>query len=159
MFQIDQSGKIENTNQVTVIAFANGKTKSIQIGASEKQKLIKVMRVLDFPKKTYIYKIFSALIYLLLQNEKIDIIEIDIEYPKHEADIKLILTQYFQRTQKLIPEIRFKKIGKKSEAHKTALAVFNHKLKPNIRVKAEEVLIVVYRTKKCWRSQLNRDNP
>lgn len=36
--EIDQSGKIEQTSELTVIAFSNGKSATIMISASEIQK-------------------------------------------------------------------------------------------------------------------------
>lgn len=49
MLEIDQSGKVEDTNKLTVVAFSNGKIKSLQISAREKQKLVKAMRGIDHP--------------------------------------------------------------------------------------------------------------
>lgn len=87
-YQIDQSGKIEDTNKLTIVAYANGKIKSLKIGATEKQKLLTVMRTLDYPKHNYVYKVFAALVYFLLADEKIDSVVIDREYLGHEATIK-----------------------------------------------------------------------
>ncbi|MDP2951104.1 MAG: hypothetical protein Q8N55_01840 [bacterium] len=36
---IDQSGKIENTNKPTIIAFANGESGAILVGAKDKKKV------------------------------------------------------------------------------------------------------------------------
>ncbi|MCL4390286.1 MAG: hypothetical protein M1484_00060 [Patescibacteria group bacterium] len=157
-FYIDQSGKIEHTGQVTVIAFSNSKSKSIQIGAKEKQELIRLIRETDFPKKTFIYKIFSALVFLLLKSEATDSLIIDREYPGHEADIKLMIIQLFEREEENAPEISFTEIGKKAAAHKIALGVFNREIKPDIKVGTKELLEVIYGTKKCWRSRSSRDN-
>lgn len=55
------------------------------------------MRILDFPKRTFIYKIFAGLVYLLLKDEKIEEVVIDKEYPEHEATIKNIIIQLFQK--------------------------------------------------------------
>ena len=38
-YEIDQSGKVEDT-KLTVVAYANGKIKSVKIGSAEKQKLL-----------------------------------------------------------------------------------------------------------------------
>lgn len=72
IYQIDQSGKVEDTKKLTIVAFANGKIKSLKISAVEKRKLIKAMRELDRPRKIFIFKIFAALIYLLFKNEKLN---------------------------------------------------------------------------------------
>jgi len=144
IYYIDQSGKVEDTNKITIIAYANGKVKSIKIGAGEKQKLVSVMRTLDNSKKTYIFKVFAGLIFLLLSSERPERIEIDREYPGHESTIKLILIQLFSKHKRKLPEIGFMEIGKQNEAHKTAISVFRKKMKPDIIAKAEEVLKVFY---------------
>jgi hypothetical protein len=157
-YQIDQSGKIEHTGQVTVVAVANGKTKSIFIGAGEKQKLIQIMRDLDFPKKTYVYRIFAALIFLLIYDEQISLVEIDKEYPGNESVVKDTLIFLYRRVKNKIPEINFSLVGKKSQAHIEALSVFQRLKKPGKIVKAGEMLELIYGKKKCWRSQSCRDN-
>lgn len=63
-YQIDQSGKIEQTNKPTIVTLANGKTLTIRISSVEKQKLIKTMIELNRPVKNYTHKIFAALIFL-----------------------------------------------------------------------------------------------
>ena len=68
-YEIDQSGKVEDTNKLTFVAYANGKIKSIKIGGAEKQKLLLVMRALDYSKRNYLYRIFAALVYFLLAEE------------------------------------------------------------------------------------------
>ena len=143
-YQIDQSGKIEDTNKLTIVAFANGKTRTLKISGVEKQKLIRSIRVLDYPKKTFIYKIFSGLIFLLLNDQKVEEVIIDREYPGHEATVKVILTQLFTKFGKKKPEIEFTEITKKSLAHKIALETFRGKRKPDLVVKAEEVLRLFY---------------
>lgn len=157
-YQIDQSGKIEHSGQVTVVAVANGVTKSIFIGAGEKQKLIKIMRATDFPKKTYVYKIFATLIFLLIQGENIKHVEIDKEYPGNESVIKDTLIFLYRENKRKIPEIRFTLVGKKSPAHIEALAVFQRNKKPSKIVKCSDVLEVIYGTKKSWRSRSYRDS-
>ena len=50
---VDQSGKIEHTHSLTVVAYANGNAKSLMISAIEKRKLLTIMRA-RFPQ-TNIY--------------------------------------------------------------------------------------------------------
>ena len=145
IYQIDQSGKIEDTRRLTIVAFANGKCKALKILAVEKQKLINTMRKLDYPKKTFIYKIFAGLIFLLLKKEKVNEIIIDKEYPGHEATIKNIILQLFRRAKIKTPQIRFDTIGKQSNAHKAALETFRGKRKADIEIKPKQVLKLFYR--------------
>lgn len=144
-YQIDQSGKIEHTGQVTVVAIANGKVKSVFIGAGEKQKLIKKMRILDHPHKSYVLKIFAAMIFLLLKDEMVTSVEIDKEYPGHEALIRQIVRQLFQKFKLKPPEIDFALVGKDSLAHKTAIDTFDKLLKPTMKTNEEELIQILYK--------------
>lgn len=159
---IDQSGKIEDTNKLTVIAFANGKVKSLKITAVEKQKLIKVMREMDYPKKVFIFKIFACLIYVLLKDEKWhsgDALIIDREYKGHEGIIKDVLLHLFRETNNGEPAIQFSEVGRKSLAHLKAIAVFRGEVKPDIIVKAGDVLSILYKQKNLWSARSGRENP
>ena len=143
-YYIDQSGKIEDSHRLTVVAVANGITKTIIINASEKQKLLTSMRVLDYPQKLYIYKIFAGLIYLLLKDITAQQIIIDEEYPGHEVTIKNYLLNLYQNQRQSCPTIDFSNIGKNSPAHKSAILTFRKKIKPDIIVKAKHILKLFY---------------
>lgn len=45
--EIDQSGKVEDTQKLTVVCFANGKAKTLLISAKEKRKVLIAMREAD----------------------------------------------------------------------------------------------------------------
>lgn len=150
-FYIDQSGKIENTNKLTIVAFANGKTKSIKINGREKRKLVTYFRRIAGLKKIYIYKIFSAMIFLLLKGERVEYLIIDREYPGHEGKIKLDLIAFFQKSEKSLPDISFTLITKNSPAHKIAIDTFRGKRKADVVVSSEDVL-KLFSNKKGWRS-------
>jgi len=164
-YQIDQSGKIEQTNRQTIVALANGKKRTVKITSTEKQKLIKTILELDKPKKKYVHKIFAALLFLLLKDEGIkEPIMIDKEYYGHEADIKNILLQIFEKHQGKTPDIKFGLVGKKSPAHDSGIKVFRKEDRPTVIAKAKDILEVLYgvmkkASKKGWRSRSGRDNP
>lgn len=161
-YQIDQSGKIENTAKTTYIALANGKTLIIRVSSVEKRKLIKTIRELRRPHKTYIYQIFAALVFILLKEEKIQQVVIDTEYPGHQASIKEVLVQLFQRFRKDMPEINFGFVGKKSNAHIAANEAYRKKRQIDITIKAEDILKLLYSnsgSKKGWRPRSGRGNP
>lgn len=145
IIEIDQSGKIENTSKLTVVAYANGKSRSILISAVEKRKLVKIMRVHDYPRQIFVLKIFAGMIFLLLKNEQCHEVVIDKEYTGHDGIIKDILRSLFVKTESEMPDIKFMRIGKKSDAHKTALAVYRGKRKPDIIVRADNILRIFYR--------------
>lgn len=164
-FQIDQSGKIEQTNRHTIVALANGKRRTVKITSTQKHNLIKTILELDKPKKKYVHKIFAALLFLLLKDEAIkEPIMIDREYYGHEADIKNILLQLFEKHQRKSPEIEFGLVGKKSPAHDSGIKVFRKEDRPTGIVNAKDILEVLYGEskkgiKKGWRSRSGRDSP
>lgn len=144
-YQIDQSGKVEDTHRLTIVAFANGKVKSLKISAVEKQKLVKALRAFDYPKKSFVLKIFATLIFLLIKNEKIEEVVIDREYLGNESTIKNIIVQHFRKARIKEPDIIFAEIGKKSPAHKVALEVFRGKREPDMIVEAKQIIQVLYK--------------
>ncbi len=163
-YQIDQSGKIEQTAKHTYVALANGKTIIIKISATEKRKVIDVIKELQLPHKTYVYQIFASLVFLLIKDEKLHEVLIDTEYYGHHASIKESLMQLFQRFEKSPPVVHFGFVGKESPAHLAAIQAFREQRKVTITVKAENVLTLLYSkrnvsTKKGWRPRSGRGNP
>lgn len=148
---IDQSGKVENTSKLTVVAYANGKVRSIQISAVEKRKLLGAMKKLEV-SSTYIYKVFATLIFILLRGQRIFDVVIDKEYPGHEGVIKNVLKNLFEKNNLKLPEISFDTITKKNQAHKVAISVFRGKSKPSLVVKTEDVVNILFSKKKGRRS-------
>ncbi len=59
-FELDQSGKIEDTARATVIDFANDHHGAIKIAAAEKRFLLEVYRLLGKPKM-FTLQVFLAL--------------------------------------------------------------------------------------------------
>ena len=143
-YQIDQSGKVEDTKKLTIVAFANGKTRTLKISGKEKRKLIKIMRILYSPRKTFVFKIFAGLIFLLLKDQKIEKIDIDREYPGHEGTIKGFLINLFNKAGKNPPQIEFALIGKESLVHKIAIEAFRGKRKADVIAEAQEVFGLFY---------------
>jgi len=131
-YELDQSGKIEDTARKTVLAFSNDHLGAITLSAKDKRRLQELFREIGAPK-LFIYYVFSALIILLLKPQKISKIIIDIEYPGHEKTIESLIAK------ELISEIEWKKIGKNSTAHNVAYRVFSNKLKLGRTASAKEV--------------------
>lgn len=146
-FIIDQSGKVENTQKLTVVSCSNGKAKTLVISAVQKRKLLAVMQNMYWPKKVIVFRIFAGLVFLLIKNEKIDVLIIDREYPGQEAIIRDVIVSLFKKARKNPPEINFKEIGKKAKAHQVALETFQGKRKPDMFVKAVDVLRLFYKNK------------
>ncbi|MCX6812817.1 MAG: hypothetical protein NTW79_04370 [Candidatus Berkelbacteria bacterium] len=139
--EIDQSGKIENTNKPTVIAYSGDKNKSLIIFAGEKQKLQKYFRRIGKPS-SFVYIVFAVLIFILIKSEKtIDEIIIDREYAGQEPLIKNYLIQFIKKSDRHFDKkkIYFHQIGKKSPAHDLSVKSFRKK-KADIKVKSDDVL-------------------
>ena len=65
-YELDQSGKIEDTARKTVLAFSNDHLGAITLSAKDKRRLQELFREIGAPK-LFIYYVFSALIILLLK--------------------------------------------------------------------------------------------
>lgn len=141
---VDQSGKVESTKKSTVIAFSNGKSKTLIINQREKRKLIAAIREFKNPKKEFIFQIFAALVFLLIRKENVDNIIIDREYPGKEPVIKNILCQLFRKYKLPVPNISCMEVGKKCGAHKAGIAVYREETSADERVSALDVLRVLY---------------
>ncbi len=140
-YEVDQSGKIEQTNSITVIALANSKSITISISGSEKRKSLKYFREKGKPKQ-FTYKTFSTIIALAISKIKPhNKIIIDKEYPGHESEIK---AEVFRILEKIYPKhkvhIVFGLVGKESPAHKRAYAVYIKKSKETYKITAQEIL-------------------
>ncbi len=140
---IDQSGKVENTELPTVIAYSNEVTKSIEISSSEKRKLQKPFRSIAKPN-IFVYKTFSCLIYLLLKEDLKWICEIviDREYVGQEDLIRLLLLRMMKRGGDVFDPslINFAEIGKKNHAHIKCATTFKRSIKPDVVVKSNDLL-------------------
>ena len=140
---IDQSGRVEFTNVSTVVAYANGKQKSLLISAGEKRKLQAVFRAAGKPKM-FAVKTFAILTFLLIRDdmERIDEITIDPEYPGNEWLVKQILVQLIRRYGGRLTneDITFWSIGRQHNTHKRAIAVYRGNTAPDMIVTAKNVL-------------------
>jgi hypothetical protein len=145
-YQIDQSGKIEQTNKITVIAFSNSKHGSVKLAARNKRYLQDIYRQAGKPK-SYILQVFSALLYLLFEKHKLEktMVIIDKEYMGHEALIKSYLIQLADKRNKikLSPEnIGFGFVGKGSNVHGVASKAFKLN-RADFSVSKEDILSLI----------------
>ncbi len=128
--EIDQSGKIEDTNRPTVITFSNSKNRSIIISSKDKKYLQRLFRKASTPQLFY-YKTFAVLILYLIKDQlkSIDQIIIDQEYIGHDRLIKRLIIELTKKHNlKLDPSIiHFKQIGKKSRAHEISILAYRAK--------------------------------
>src|SRR3989344_1701383 len=142
-YQIDQSGKIEQTNKITVIAFSNHKSGSISLASKDKKILQEIYRNANKPKM-FAIQVFATLVFLLIRKYKLDsqTITIDKEYPGYENLIKSYIFQLIRKsiiTNSNNLVISFQTIGKSSGAHEVANKCFK-KGKTDFKTDYKEVL-------------------
>lgn len=144
--EVDQSGKIGDAKVPTALAFSNGKQYSVLIPATVKRECIQWLRSSSKGKlETRVYiKLYSVGLYLLLRKQikTLEQLIIDIEYPGHEVKIKEHLLNLFQRTNIRIhpSKLQFNPVGKKSNAHDTAIKTFQGIIKPDQVITRDEIL-------------------
>jgi len=128
--EIDQSGKIENTEKPTVIAFSNSINRSVIMLSKDKKQIQNLFRKAGTPR-IFVYKTFAVLIYFLIKSKlkSINQILIDIEYPGYNRLIKQFLCELFTKNNIKFDSdfVHFKEIGKESNAHITAISAYRNK--------------------------------
>ncbi|MBU2539539.1 hypothetical protein KJ786_00020 [Patescibacteria group bacterium] len=140
--KIDQSGKVEDTRANTIIAFSNGKRKSILIDRKEKRELETIFRK-NNKSKVFIFKTFAILIFLLIKDDLIEIqhISIDLEYPGKDYLIKDYLLTMIRKYRSFGKrDIAFIRVDRKTKAHELAINVHRNHIKPDIIVDKKDVL-------------------
>ncbi len=135
-FEIDQSGKLEHLNTITVVAGSNKYSNAIKITASEKRKLIQQLRKSLIPHKDLLPILFGILVFILIRDLKEipSVILIDEEYTGKDEIIKETIQKLLEG-EKLREHviIRFGRIGKLSPAHKLAWSIHRGKLRKSVK--------------------------
>ncbi len=145
--EVDQSGKIEQLNKDTIIAFSNRNQYSVLIPKLVKQEAYQLYKG---KIRKLRYRLFCIGIYYCLRNyirEK-ELITICCEYKGKENLIKSLLLEYLRKNYPRIDSkiIRFNIISKKSNAHAVAIDVFRGNRKPN-------KILLLNDIKKCLRKR------
>lgn len=145
--EVDQSGRIDETNKPTVLALANGTKFSIRLSGRAKRAILAELRRRrkKRPEQETLYiLVFATLVYLLLKEHigKLSAVVIDTEFTGHEGDIKAQVINLFLRHGREVHKdvFQFSQIGKKSPAHGLAISVFRGKVKPDQEITAKDVL-------------------
>lgn len=138
--EVDQSGKIEQLNMDTVIAFSNKNQYSVLIPKKTKQELFKIYKG---KIKELRYRIFCIGVHYCLRDyiKEKELITICFEYQGKENLIKSFLLDYFRKESAIIDQkiIRFGSIGKQSNAHAVAIDVHRGNRKPNKTITLQEI--------------------
>lgn len=147
--EIDQSGKIEQTQWPTVIGVSNGKSYSLLISANEKKKLQGYFRKRN-KGKIYVLRVFAGLIYIAVTKfaSEVDSVTIDLEYYGRDKTIHSMIKEIATNCRMKLPAIHFARIGNRPRAHYTALDVFAKRKKPTVRVTAQEIIDLLAPNKK-----------
>ncbi|HDN80685.1 MAG TPA: hypothetical protein ENG33_09520 [Chloroflexi bacterium] len=150
--EIDQSGKMGNTSVDTVLAMSNGCNFAILIPAPVKRSVLAKLKAQGISKTRAVIRMFTAGLLLLLSRHigLLTLIIIDQEYPGYEADIKGMLLQRFkERSIYFEPDsIVFRRIGKRSPAHRLAISVYRGRRTPDKIVTEKELFLIAARRKK-----------
>lgn len=131
--EIDQSGKIEETSQDTIIAGFGRVGYSLKITAKTKRRIQESFREIGEPKVFVLYT-FSILLYLLIKNfPENGHFLVDSEYLNKERFVLNLLERVFLETGHGIPPvINFGLIGKSSWAHNLAIRTFKNQVEPTL---------------------------
>jgi hypothetical protein len=158
VYQLDQSGKIEQSNLNTVLAIVNSKKYSLLLKKNDKRKLETLFKKF-FRIKFYPYTIFAILIAILIKKLEINSkIVIDNEYLGHEKFINEKVLFYLDLLKiNYAPVIEFSHVGKTSKAHILAKDVGHQKIKPNLYIKLSEVQKLLLTTKKSAEDRLTQE--
>lgn len=144
-YQIDQSGKIEQTWVNTVICLSDGSSDTLLVLAKTKRQIQEIFRRNGQIRNYILFTFCAVLSVILKRNLKIKNVIIDKEYYGKEAIIKEILTEML-KTNNHLPEINFSNIGRKANAHSLAYLTFIKKLKPKKRIDLKEILEEIKKT-------------
>ena len=137
--EVDQSGKIEQTDMDTVVAFSNNHQYAVLLPKELKRKLIGKYR----KEKQIILKLFVICVYYTLKDylHQIRLIIIDNEYEGKQNYIKSLLLDFIRRDYKDFDKnlIKIAHITKKSKAHEAASNVKRSFAKPQKTDNCERV--------------------
>jgi len=145
---IDQSGKVEKTNEDTVIAAAGKKPFTVLLPSAVKRKIAEAIKQGRMKKyRRYpVIRIFAACVFLSLERlTPNDAIIIDYEYKGHDNQIKSILLNYIRKKYPTFRkgQIAFVEIGKQVAAHTLAYETYKKKLKPSKTISENELILML----------------
>jgi hypothetical protein len=142
-YQIDQSNKIEKTGD-TALALSNDEEYTIRIPSREKRAAMDYLtRRRRGSRKLNRLRLFAVALYYLLRELPPNVqVTIDREYPGHERDVQSMVLNLLWRDDPDFDadNITFGYVGKKSPAHKKALAVYQRRAKADRTLKADDLL-------------------
>lgn len=143
--EIDQSGKIEQTNLDTVIALTNDIQYTILFKKKEKRVVEKEFRRLNL-HKLHSQVTFAILIAVIIKKSKVKkSVLIDTEYMGYNEYIRQFVNDIIGKG---CPLIKFGFVGKESKSDILASRVANKKTKPSYSIISSEVIKYIPKNKK-----------
>lgn len=139
IIEVDQSGKIEQTNKNTILCLSNDDWDAVLIKSQTKRQIQEIFRRNGQVRNFILFTFSAGLAILLKRNSNTGKVIIDQEYYGKEPIIKEILTEILS-DEINIPLISFTRIGKKSLAHHRAYAIGLGKLKAKKIISKEEII-------------------
>ena len=142
--EIDQSGKLEQLDTPTAVAYANHQSGAVWIRASTKRQIVSILRKGLNRRADLWPTVFSCVIFSLVSDLAPDtVIQIDEEYSGKNKLIAgkleaLLIDRFGERWQ---GSIRFVRIGKHSNAHRLAWQVHRARNKQRVKVLTEEDIL------------------
>jgi len=138
-YEVDQSGKVEQTNKHTILCLSNDSWDALLIKARTKRQVQEIFRRSGQVRNYVLFTFCAGLSFLIKRNLEVGRVIIDREYYGKEAVIKEILLQMLGKCKR-IPEVIFENIGRRARAHSRAYLIFTRKLKAKYCMNLEEVL-------------------
>jgi len=142
-YQIDQSGKIENTKKQTALAASNHNVYAVVISAKTKRQFQEICRR-DGLTRLYVYILFAIGIYMILSKLKTSSsVIIDTEYPGKEKLIKNLIKVFLKGQN---ADITFSRIGNNPKVHYAAHDVYIQKKQADRVISLKEILRIIKKT-------------
>jgi len=142
IIEVDQSIKIERTNQDTTIGLATkDKEFSVLISRQIKRQIQTLFRRAGKPR-LFVYRTFVAAVVLSIKHsgwKNITDVTIDIEYKGNERQLRSIFLEMWSRVEDEVPDISFREIGKRSRAHYACYSVTIGKKEPDKKLTIGEL--------------------
>lgn len=143
--EIDQSGKIEQTNFDTVLALTNGVKFTIILKKKDKRLIEKKFRKYK-QNKLHTQITFATLLVIIIKKSKVKkSVLIDTEYPGYNNFIQKFIEL---KLKDKCPTIKFGFVGKESKSDILASRVTHKKIKPDCIISADEVMAICLPNKK-----------
>lgn len=145
-YQVDQSGKIEDTAKDTIIAYANTTQYAVKLPRRLKRKIQEIFRLHGFTS-LFVYYLFSVGVFYLLSNlEKTSEVVIDLEYPGKDQIMNAWISEFLEKNGIPAHHITFARIGSRPRAHYAAKDVFDRKKLSDRVLNLEDIIQALKKT-------------